>query len=63
MMRRKRKSNIPRPEASCLGCANCIPIGEGDHICNECGEPVIVFSGYVPAEDYLKCGGNRYEKN
>lgn len=60
-MGRKRKSNITRSEASCLTCSNCIPIGEGDHICNECGELVIVISDYAPAEDYLKCGGKYFE--
>lgn len=44
----------------CETCSNCIPIGEGDHVCNECGEPVIVISDYAPADDYLKCGGMKY---
>lgn len=61
-MRRKRKVNISHPEACCLTCFNCIPVGEGDHICSECGEPVVVISDYAPAEDYLKCGGEYYEK-
>lgn len=48
----------------CMGCEyceNCIPIGEGDHVCNECGEPVIVISDYAPADNYLKCGGKCFE--
>lgn len=60
-MRRKKKIDIPYPEANCLTCSNCIPIGEGDYVCNECGEPVIVISDYAPTDDYLKCGGKLHE--
>lgn len=60
-MRKMRKVNIPYPNACCLTCTNCIPIGEGDHVCNECGEPAIVINDYAPAEDYLKCGGKYFE--
>lgn len=52
----RKKKNV-----CCEYCGNCIPIGEGDHVCNECGEPVIVISDYEPAEDYLKCGGKYFE--
>lgn len=61
MRKHKRKSKIPHSEVCCLNCSNCIPIGEGDHICNECGEPVIVLRDYAPTEDYLKCGGEYFE--
>lgn len=58
MSRRKKKSN----NANCETCFNCIPIGEGDHICDECGgESVLVISDYIPTDDYLKCGGHYYE--
>lgn len=46
----------------CESCSNLIPIGEGDHICNECGDmPAMVISDYVPTDEYMKCGGRRYE--
>lgn len=57
----KRKLRISHPEYSCLTCSNCIPIGEGDHICNECGEPKMVISDYAPTEEYMVCGGSQYE--
>lgn len=59
-MKQKAKGRIRR-KSSCLVCSNCIPIGEGDHICNECGEPVVVLSEYEPTDDYLKCGGDKFE--
>ena len=58
---RRKKINVSHLEACCLTCSNCIPIGEGDHICNECSEPVIVISNYAPTEEYLKCGGICFE--
>jgi hypothetical protein len=39
----------------CEYCDHCLPIGEGDHICDKNGVPVIVLSKYVPTEDYLYC--------
>ena len=48
--------------AGCEHCANLVPIGEGDHICYECGEPVMPVSNYITTDDYLKCGGRKYEK-
>lgn len=59
MKRRSKKRQYQEP--SCLVCSNCILIGEGDHICNECGEPVVVISEYAPTNDYLKCGGDKFE--
>jgi len=43
---------------TCEMCDNCIPIGEGDHLCDECQE--IVISEYSPTDEYLKCGGKKY---
>lgn len=57
-----KKKRIQRPEASCLTCGNCIPIGEGDHICYECdSSPAMVISGYAPTDEYMACGGKHYE--
>lgn len=52
----KRKGN-----AMCEYCENLIAIGEGDHICCECDEPVIVISDYVSTKDYLKCNGRKFK--
>lgn len=40
---------------SCEECSFCIPLGEGDHLCDKSMELVIV--GYVPTEEYGKCEG------
>lgn len=47
----------------CESCANLIPIGEGDHICNECGEPKVVIEDYFAASSYLMCDGEHYVEN
>lgn len=60
-MRSRRKRKTQFSKADCTRCSNCIPMGEGDHICAECEELVIVIAGYVPTEDFLKCGGSRFE--
>jgi len=43
----------------CEYCDHCLPIGEGDHICDKNEVPVIVLSKYVPTEDYLYCKRKR----
>lgn len=57
----KKKQN-----ACCEYCDNLIAIGEGDHICLEVtsdkGEPAIMpISDYSPTDEYLKCGGKKFE--
>ena len=49
-------------ERSCMTCMNCIPIGEGDHICDEAedSDDVLVLEDYTPAEAYMWCKGKRY---
>lgn len=37
----------------CEECSKCIALGEGDHLCEESMELVII--GYVPAETYGQC--------
>ena len=44
----------------CEYCENCVPIGEGDHMCFECGEPQMVISEYAPTDKYMVCGGRMY---
>ena len=45
---------------TCITCANCIPIGEGDHLCDELME--LVLEEYVPTDRFYGCGGSFYEK-
>lgn len=44
----------------CETCMNFLPIGEGDHICEE--NLLMVVSGYEPTEDYFQCGGRKWEE-
>lgn len=37
----------------CMYCESCIPIGGGDHFCDE--EMVIVIEDYTPNENYCCC--------
>lgn len=46
----------------CLTCANCIPVGEGDHVCFEASDtPILVIANYEPTDEYFACGGSEYE--
>ena len=55
-MKNKRK----RRDIGCESCENLIPIGEGDHICYECGEPIMPICEYEATEEYMKCRGRKY---
>lgn len=47
----------------CSTCENAIPIGDGDHVCEECRDiPTIVISDYIPTDKYLACKGKAYVK-
>ena len=67
MSRKKKKSawekNLDknRDRQCCETCANCIPIGEGDHICSM--KPTrIVLEDYNFSDDYFWCGGSFWEE-
>lgn len=49
--------------AMCEYYTNLVDAGEGDHICYECGWPVMPISDYTPTDDYLKCSGSKYEED
>lgn len=55
-MGKKKKAVI------CEFCKNLIAIGEGDFICCECDEPVVVVSNYTATKDYLKCRSRKLKK-
>jgi len=48
--------------AICEFCKNLIATGEGDFLCCECGEPVVVISNYISTKDYLKCRNSKFKK-
>lgn len=43
---------IARPD-TCEECEFCIPIGDGDFLCEELG--VIIARDYLPTEEYQVC--------
>lgn len=55
------KKNVKPSEQMCETCMNCLPIGEGDHIC-DIGAPVLVLEGYIPTDKYFICGGKHWEE-
>lgn len=55
------KKNDKPSEQMCETCANCLPIGEGDHIC-DVSIPVMVIESYAPTDDYYCCGGKHWEE-
>jgi len=65
MKRKKKKSKVRkefRQERCCENCQNLIPIGEGDHICYECGPvPIMPICGYEWTDEYYQCVGTCFE--
>lgn len=52
---------MAKKDKCCETCGNLIAIGEGDHICCECGDkPIMPISEYTPTDDYFECGGKKW---
>lgn len=45
----------------CLNCKHCLPIGEGDHICEE-NPHKIVLEDYTPTDDFNWCKSKNYRR-
>ena len=61
--RKKNEAKMLGTYAGCSTCENAIPIGGGDHVCEECGGiPVVVLSDYAPTDQYLACKGKAYTR-
>ena len=45
----------------CYNCANCCPIGSGNHVCSA-GASLMIIEDYLPTEDYGWCKGKKYEE-
>ena len=55
MSRRKKKA---KPDNRCCeNCVNCLPVGDGDHICNM-DPSKAVLEEYSFSADYFWCGGS-----
>ena len=49
-----------KKRCDCESCVNFTPIGEGDHIC--CEHPdILLMDEYARTKDYLYCKGKDYE--
>ena len=64
-MGRKTKQRKSEPFKCCETCANMLPIGEGDHICdnylNHDGSPAaLILENYIPTDAYFICGGRQW---
>ncbi len=46
---------------TCSDCDHCLPIGEGDFICDE-HPGSLVLEDYGPGEDFLICEGKDFEE-
>ncbi len=47
----------------CLNCANCCPVGGGDHVCSEANEEdAFIIEEYVPTDSYMWCNGKHFEE-
>lgn len=57
----KHKKKKKQKTKSCFGCDCCLPIGEGDHLCDEIME--IVLCDYEPTEHFGGCVRHRKEKH
>lgn len=56
--KRRRKHCNPNPKI-CNDCALCIYIGEGDFICEN--EPdTVVIEDWEPTEDFMRCKGKEF---
>lgn len=58
-MEKKKKYSKNR---CCENCANLIPIGDGDHICDgyDYSAPVMPISEYEWTDEYYKCYGEYF---
>lgn len=49
-----------RNEKNCMNCMACVPIGGGDHICDEAAAPCLVLEGYAPSDAFMWCEGRKW---
>lgn len=43
---------------TCFNCNNCLPIGDGDHLCDVKNK--IVLGGYEPTDEFYWCEGKHF---
>lgn len=57
----KKKYKKECKDRCCETCAKCIPIGEGDHICDE-DATQLVLEDYSPTDGYMWCCGKSWKE-
>ena len=61
-MSKKHRKNRPtpaeKPVKCCFDCANCMYIGEGDHLCDVNME--LITDDWEPTEMFYHCGGKEF---
>lgn len=55
--RHKNKRNI-----TCEQCINCMYVEHGDMYCDEHDEFEYVYEDFCPTENYMWCGGRKFEE-
>lgn len=64
--RRRRRRRLPQSHPrTCETCEHCLPIGEGDHICDESyagASAKLVLEEYIAGDDYFWCKGKKWEE-
>jgi hypothetical protein len=51
-----------KTKKECEYCSNLISCCEGDFICLEGDDTKLVITDYEPAEDYMWCGGKKWNQ-
>ena len=58
MSKRKKKNTGPK---TCDTCEHCVYICEGDYACMVEMPPKLVVDDWVQSDDYMWCGGKKWE--
>lgn len=51
-MSKRGKKQYDTRKRTCLDCANAVPCGEGDFICDAGDEPAFVIEDYAPGQGF-----------
>lgn len=54
----KKQGNKVKTCVTCFDCANCMYIGEGDHICDV--DMTLVVDEWDPTDEFYHCGGKEF---
>ncbi len=60
---KESKNTEENKEVNCFDCDNCLYIGEGDYICEDFEEPLIVITGHQPYKKFNYCKKKKFNKS